>query len=133
MYKWLLLNVTTLSETYKLDMPPLDARSSCTKHKIHKRQISLLPAAFETDIPANEGPQTCSLSHASTIIIIIIINFLFYMCPIYYFLSFVPPCCAVLFLAIWFLIQHYNKQKSNYYYYTICMSPVTGISSWCFS
>ena len=44
-----------------------DAKTStCTTHRIHKRQTSMPPAGFEPAIPARERPQTRALDRADT-------------------------------------------------------------------
>jgi len=51
---------------------PLDKRSTwwrdiyLTTHNTHKRQISVSPAGFETEIPASERPQAHALDRAAT-------------------------------------------------------------------
>jgi len=59
-----LLYLITLNDTNTVGRTPLDEGSAgrrdlyVTKHNIHNRQTSMLPAGFETAIPACEQSQT---------------------------------------------------------------------------
>ena len=50
---------------YTSDRPVAES-STCTKHNIHKRQTSKLPAGIEPAIPASKGQETHALDRAST-------------------------------------------------------------------
>jgi len=54
---------------------------------------------------------------------------------LYFYISAFRSMCAVSNMAVFCssLISCFPGKLITYYYYTICMSPVTGISSWYFS
>lgn len=68
----LVLHLVTLHDTYFLCRTPLNEGSGLRKylylttHNIHMTQTSIIPAGFETAIPASDRPQTLTVGRAAT-------------------------------------------------------------------